>query len=95
MLDHDQFERWRGDATEARESGQIQCDAGKYAWACFLAEQSAQIAPRYPDAHAGGTASSHYGQGQAQEALGDADRVLAFVDRVWQRLLEAEDRDGG
>jgi HEPN domain-containing protein len=41
------------------------------------------IPARYPDAHAAGPPSTHYGERDAIEALTDAERVLRFVDHVW------------
>lgn len=44
MLDRDEFERWRDAASDARRSVGVQENAGLHNWACFLAEQSAQLA---------------------------------------------------
>ncbi len=133
-LDRAEFQRWRSDADNAGAAARAQRDAEIHNWACFLAEQSAQlavkgllhglgtapwghdlvhladlvkqagvdispslrdalvrlgryyIAARYPDAHAGGGAAPHYTVTDANEALRDADDVLAFVDRTWKDL---------
>ena len=44
------------------------------------------IPSRYPDAHAAGPPSAHYGPEDAREAIADAERVLAYVDRTWRSL---------
>jgi HEPN domain-containing protein len=44
------------------------------------------IPSRDPDAHAAGPPSAHYGPEDAQEAIADAERVLAYVDRTWRSL---------
>jgi HEPN domain-containing protein len=43
-LDRTEFERWRADAESALSSAQREAAAGGHNWACFLAEQSAQLA---------------------------------------------------
>lgn len=43
-LDRTEFERWRGDADRAGAGARAQRDAGVHNWACFLAEQCAQLA---------------------------------------------------
>ncbi len=44
MLDAPEFERWRQAAQEARRGAEVQAAAGLPQWACFLAEQGAQLA---------------------------------------------------
>jgi HEPN domain-containing protein len=44
------------------------------------------IVSRYPDAHASGAPGGHYGEADAREAIGDAEALLAFVDRAWEEL---------
>jgi len=44
MLDDPEFSRWRKDGDSALRSAQLQADAGLYNWACFAAEQAAQLA---------------------------------------------------
>lgn len=54
------------------------------------------IATRYPDAHPAGTPAGHYGAGDADTALADADAVLEVVARRWRALRNAVDvMDGG
>jgi HEPN domain-containing protein len=43
-LDVEEFTRWREEASQALRGARLQHDAGLYNWACFLAEQSAQLA---------------------------------------------------
>ncbi len=43
-LDRDEFERWRREADRALESAHLQAGAGLHNWACFAAEQAAQLA---------------------------------------------------
>jgi HEPN domain-containing protein len=47
------------------------------------------IPPRYPDAHPGGSPLAYYGTEDSAEAIADADRVIAHVDGLWERLLAA------
>lgn len=44
MVDRDEFLRWREAAEGARRSADVQTRAHLYNWACFLAEQAAQLA---------------------------------------------------
>jgi HEPN domain-containing protein len=45
MLDHPEFRRWRDAAENARQAARLQAERREHAnWACFLAEQSAQLA---------------------------------------------------
>lgn len=44
MVDSTEFARWRAEADVARRSAAIQASADVYNWACFLAEQAAQLA---------------------------------------------------
>lgn len=44
MLDHAEFERWRTAAEDAARAARVQADAELHNWACFMAEQSAQLA---------------------------------------------------
>lgn len=43
-LDRAEFERWRAAAESALESARREASAGAHHWACFLSEQSAQLA---------------------------------------------------
>ncbi|MDQ3992011.1 MAG: HEPN domain-containing protein [Actinomycetota bacterium] len=43
-LDHEEFSRWRGEADRALESARVQAGVGLHNWACFAAEQAAQLA---------------------------------------------------
>lgn len=42
-LDLDEFRRWRGEAARALRSAELQAGEGLDNWACFSAEQSAQL----------------------------------------------------
>lgn len=44
LVDHEEFSRWRDEAGRALESARVQTRAGLHNWACFAAEQSAQLA---------------------------------------------------
>ncbi|MBA2262071.1 MAG: HEPN domain-containing protein [Solirubrobacterales bacterium] len=44
MLDAPEFTRWRRDAASALRSAELQADGGLHNWACFAAEQAAQLA---------------------------------------------------
>jgi HEPN domain-containing protein len=44
IVDAPEFTRWRKDAASALRSAELQADAGLHNWACFAAEQAAQLA---------------------------------------------------
>lgn len=44
MVDGTEFDRWRAEASEALETARLARDGRRFNWACFLAEQSAQLA---------------------------------------------------
>jgi HEPN domain-containing protein len=44
VVDRSEFDRWRAEADTARRAAESQTEARLYNWACFLAEQSAQLA---------------------------------------------------
>ena len=44
MVDEPEFVRWRKDADSALRSAELQADAALHNWACFAAEQAAQLA---------------------------------------------------
>jgi HEPN domain-containing protein len=44
MLDRAEFTRWKQAAEDAGRAARVQADAAGHNWACFLAEQSAQLA---------------------------------------------------
>lgn len=43
-LDAEEFGRWRGEADRALESARVQLERELHNWACFSAEQAAQLA---------------------------------------------------
>ncbi|HYU57209.1 MAG TPA: HEPN domain-containing protein [Actinomycetota bacterium] len=43
-LDEEEFRRWRDEAGRALEGARVQAGAGLHNWACFAAEQAAQLA---------------------------------------------------
>ena len=44
VVDTPEFERWRADAGEAFGTAHAMLDAQRFNWACFLSEQTAQLA---------------------------------------------------
>lgn len=46
VLDEAEFARWRDSATRTRDAASALAAAGSYEWACFLAEQAAQLATK-------------------------------------------------
>ncbi len=44
LVDADEFRRWRAEADAALRSARLQADAELHNWACFAAEQAAQLA---------------------------------------------------
>jgi HEPN domain-containing protein len=44
--DEPEFERWRAEAGRALEGARVQARAGLHNWACFAAEQAAQLATK-------------------------------------------------
>jgi HEPN domain-containing protein len=45
-LDGPEFERWRAEADRALAGARVQADADLHNWACFAAEQAAQLATK-------------------------------------------------
>jgi HEPN domain-containing protein len=134
MVDRREFERWRGEAGRALRQAQVSREAGLHNWACFSAEQGAQLAvkallhglgrgpwghdldalgrdlvaaglevpedarvamerlsrhymaARYPDTLPGGAPGERYRPEEADQAIADAERVLALVDGGWDEL---------
>jgi len=44
MVDVEEYQRWRAEADRALRSARLQSDDSLYNWACFSAEQGAQLA---------------------------------------------------
>ncbi len=44
------------------------------------------IAARYPDAHPGGAVGAHFSRRDADQAIADAESILAWVDQTWESL---------
>jgi len=44
VLDRDEFARWRSEADRGLQAARVQSAAGLHNWACFAAEQAAQLA---------------------------------------------------
>jgi HEPN domain-containing protein len=44
--DEAEFERWRAEADRALAGSRVQAEAGLHNWACFAAEQAAQLATK-------------------------------------------------
>lgn len=45
-IDAPEFDRWRAEADRALVSARVQAEAGLHNWACFAAEQAAQLATK-------------------------------------------------
>src|SRR5918992_4040621 len=43
-VDRDEFDRWRAEADAALRGARLQAEGGLHNWACFAAEQAAQLA---------------------------------------------------
>jgi len=43
VVDHDEYQRWTAEARSALRAARVQADAGLHNWACFAAEQAAQL----------------------------------------------------
>ena len=127
MCDLSEYRRWLAQAQHTLASARRDAEAGDYSWACFKAEQAAQLAlkalligqgveafghstrdlvervrrlgvevpgeietaarglerhyipSRYPDAYPSGSPYQFYERGDAERALAQAQRILAFV----------------
>ena len=130
MWDLSEYRRWLAQAQHTLASARRDAEAGDYSWACFKAEQAAQLAlkalligqgveafghstrdlvervrrlgvevpgeietaarglerhyipSRYPDAYPSGSPYQFYDRGDAERALGQAQKVLAFVEEA-------------
>ena len=85
LLDVDEFERWRNQATATRAAADATRAAGSWAWCCFLAEQAAQLAVKGL-LRAIGQPSEAWGHdlvtlvGRASAAVGESLTTTAVAD---------------
>ncbi len=75
MLDEPEFRRWWDAGTDALAAARVQADAGFHQWACFLAEQSAQLAVK----------AVLHGMG-----VGTWGQDLVELGRSWSEALEED-----
>jgi len=83
-LDRDEHARWRGEADRALRTAELAAGDGVYNWACFSAEQAAQLAVK---GLLHGIGRAPWGHDLA--ALGDrlAEAGLALADEQRDSLL--------
>ncbi|MGH7719739.1 MAG: HEPN domain-containing protein [Gemmatimonadaceae bacterium] len=81
-MDVAEFQRWRTAADEARRAAVLQAGGDGHNWACFLAEQAAQLALK--------ALLHEVGAGPWGHDLTASGRV-AFVDSTWAGLRSAAD----
>ena len=79
MVDVQEYERWRLSASEALRAAEIQAASGLHNWACFLAEQAAQLAFKGLLHGVGAMAWGH-----------DLIQLLRRVEHELERSLSAE-----
>jgi HEPN domain-containing protein len=80
MFDRSEYRRWRREADDALKGARLQAEGGLHNWACFLAEQSAQLAVK----------KLLHGVGVWQ-ALADVAVVLEYVNERWLALTSDGD----
>ena len=80
MLDTSEFERWREASELAGRGARVQAAAGVHNWACFLAEQAAQLAVKGV-LHGMGTGPWGHDLVRLSDAVGEASG-LAFPPEV-------------
>ena len=73
--------RWLGQALHDRDAARLNRDHGFHEHACFVAQQSAEKATRYPNGLPAGIPHEFYDRALADQALGDLEAVLACVQR--------------
>jgi HEPN domain-containing protein len=87
-LDREEYEGWRAEASRALRHGELATQDGLHNWACFSAEQSAQLAVKglLHRRHPAGSPGDRYGSADAAQALDDARAVISLVDEAWDEL---------
>lgn len=134
MLDEREFSRWMSSARQALRSARGDLERGDYNWACFKAQQAAELSvkallhglglpayghsvsrllaglrsrgvevparlvelakaldkcyvpTRYPNAWAEGSPHEYYTRGDAERAIGCAERLVEWVEGLWRSL---------
>ncbi len=87
MFDLPEYDRWRREAADALKGARLQSEGGLHNWACFLAEQSAQLAVKGLLHGVGQGAWGHdlVALGEAMEAALELD-LPGHVRSALQRL---------
>jgi HEPN domain-containing protein len=94
MFDLPEFDRWRREADDAHKGARLQSDGGLHNWACFLAEQSAQLAVKglLHGVGQGAWGNDLVALGEAMEAALEVDlpaRVGAALQRLSRHYIPA------
>jgi HEPN domain-containing protein len=92
-LDEDEFGRWRGEAERALAGARAQADRGIHNWACFSAEQAAQLAVKGLLHGIGGAPWGHdlaaLGNAAAAAGLDLPPEVLDAMRRLGRHYIPA------
>jgi HEPN domain-containing protein len=94
VVDRIEFDRWQAAAEEARRAAETAARAGHHNWACFLAEQSAQLSLKglLHGLGAGAWSQDVVDLGRAlSEAVGDAlsESLSAGLQRLSRHYIPA------
>src|SRR6266536_6433348 len=91
-VDRDEFARWRSEADAALRGARLQADALLHNWACFAAEQAAQLAVKGLLHGLGRGPWGHdlvrLGE-RAREAMEVPERVAAALRRLSRHYIPA------
>lgn len=97
VVDGPEFVRWRKDADSARRSAELQADAGLHNWACFAAEQAAQLAVKALLHGVGGAPWGHdleeLGHRLVDAGVPVADELAASLLRLKRHYIPARYAD--
>jgi HEPN domain-containing protein len=92
-LDEEEFRRWRDEADRALAGARLQADADLHNWACFAAEQAAQLAIKGLLHGLGRAPWGHdlvrFGQAIAEAGIGESQDIGDVLRRLSRHYIPA------